>query len=39
LQETTKVAIGPWSNSPSGELNPATVPATNSGTFYRLKNQ
>jgi hypothetical protein len=36
LQERTPLNPGVWSNSPSGELNPVTVAATNSARFYRL---
>jgi hypothetical protein len=38
LQEAANLAAGQWSNFPSGELNPAIVPATNGATFYRLIN-
>jgi hypothetical protein len=36
LQESTPLSTGVWSNSPSGELNPVTVAATNPARFYRL---
>lgn len=39
LQERTNLNAGAWSNSPSGELNPAAVSTTNSAKFCRLKNQ
>jgi hypothetical protein len=37
LQEAPTVS-GTWSDSPSGEENPTTVPTTNGATFYRLIN-
>lgn len=36
LQERTNLSVGTWSISPSGELNPASVPVTNAAKFYRL---
>jgi hypothetical protein len=36
LQERTDLITGNWSNSPSGAVNPITVPATNPTMFYRL---
>ena len=36
LQERTNLSVGTWSISPSGELNPVSVPATNAAKFYRL---
>jgi hypothetical protein len=39
LQESTNLTVGAWSNSPTVELNPVTVNATNPAKFYRLKDQ
>ena len=38
LEETPALNPAVWTNSPSGELNPVTVSATNPATLYRLKN-
>jgi hypothetical protein len=36
LQETLNLSPAGWTNSPSGVTNPAVVPATLPGKFYRL---
>ncbi len=36
LQETTSLSPTTWVNSPSGNANPVTVPATGPAKFYRL---
>ena len=36
LQESTNLTPGGWGNSASGELNPVTIPGTNSAKFFRL---
>lgn len=36
LQETLSLSPANWTNSPSGDTNPATVPATTPAKFYRL---
>jgi hypothetical protein len=36
LQERTNLTVGTWSSAPSGELNPVTIPGTNSAKFFRL---
>jgi hypothetical protein len=36
LQESLSLAPAVWSNSPSGAVNPITMPATNSVQFFRL---
>jgi hypothetical protein len=36
LQERTNLALGAWTNSPSGATNPVTVLATLPAKFYRL---
>jgi len=36
LQETPNLNTGAWSDSPIGEVNPATIPSTNTAKFYRL---
>lgn len=38
LEETPALNPAVWSASSSGELNPVTVSATNTATFYRLAN-
>lgn len=37
LQQSAGLSPVNWTNSPSGGLNPVIVPATNAGSFYRLK--
>ena len=39
LEETPALNPAAWTNSPSGELNPATVSTTNAATLYRLKHE
>jgi len=39
LEETPALNPPAWTNSPSGELNPASVSTTNPATSYRLKSQ
>ena len=36
LQDSQNLAPVAWSNSPSGAINPVSVPATNETMFYRL---
>jgi hypothetical protein len=39
LEETPGLNPAAWTNSPTGESNPATVSTTNPATLYRLSNQ
>jgi hypothetical protein len=39
LQETWSLTPPNWTNSASGQLNPASVSATNSAKFFRLNKQ
>jgi len=36
LQERLSLSAGTWTNSPSGPINPVTVPAALPTKFYRL---
>jgi hypothetical protein len=36
LQESLSLAPVAWSNSPSGQTNPVTLPASGSTRFFRL---
>jgi hypothetical protein len=36
LQQSTNLNTPNWSPTPSGNANPATLPATNAARFYRL---
>jgi hypothetical protein len=38
LQESPDLTPDSWSDSPIGEVNPATIPSTNTAKFYRLFN-
>jgi hypothetical protein len=36
LQQNPNLNVNTWTNTPSGSVNPATLPATNGAQFYRL---